>query len=326
MRASRLVSLLLLLQSRDRMTARELAEALEVSVRTIYRDVDSLGAAGVPVYGEPGHDGGFRLLDGYRTRLTGLTADEAGALFLTGLPAAAAQLGLAGATATAQLKLMAALPAGLRERAGRVADRFHVDPPSWYLDAERTPHLAAVADATWNQHPLEIRYLRWARPHEITRVVQPHGVVLKAGNWYLVARSDGRFRTYRISRMLDVTVLPGSFERAGGFDLAGHWASYLEQFDRRRHRETAVVRLSRRGLDRLPHLLEPAVVAARKTTAGPDAAGWTEIEIPIESVEAAVPELLKFGADAEVVAPEALRAEVVRTLHAMNRTYGLDRE
>lgn len=322
MRATRLVSLLLLLQSRDRMTARELADALEVSVRTIYRDVDSLGAAGVPVYGEPGHEGGYRLLDGYRTRLTGLTAAEAEALFLTGLPAAAAQLGLAAETTTAQLKLMAALPAELRERAGRVADRFHLDLPPWYLGAERTPHLAPIAAATWDQHALRIRYLRWAEPHEITRTVHPHGLVLKAGNWYLVARGDGRFRTYRVSRILDVDVLPQAFDRAEGFDLAAHWADYLAHFDQRRHRETAVLRLSRRGLERLPRLLEPAVVAARKTTSGPDAAGWTEVEIPIESVEAAVPELLKFGGDVEVVAPEALRAEVITALKAMNRTYG----
>jgi predicted DNA-binding transcriptional regulator YafY len=322
MRATRLVSLLLLLQARDRMTAQELAEALEVSVRTIYRDVEALGAAGVPVYGEPGHEGGYRLLDGYRTRLTGLTTGEAEALFLTGLPAAAAQLGLTSATTTAQLKLMAALPAELRDRAGRVAGRFHLDPPSWYADAERIPHLAPIAEATWNQRALEIRYLRWAEPHEITRTVQPHGLVLKGGNWYLVARGEGGFRTYRISRILEVDVLPEPFERAEGFDLAAHWASYLEHFDRRRHRGTAVLRLSRRGLERLSRLLEPAVVAARRTTAGPDAAGRTEIEIPIESVEAAVPELLKLGADVEVVGPEALRAAVVRTLRAMNRTYG----
>ncbi|WP_410669574.1 helix-turn-helix transcriptional regulator [Amycolatopsis sp. cmx-4-68] len=323
MRATRLVSLLLLLQARDRMTAQELAAALEVSVRTIYRDVEALGAAGVPVYGEPGHEGGYRLVDGYRTRLTGLTPGEAEALFLTGLPAAAAQLGLTSATATAQLKLLAALPAELRDRAGRVADRFHLDPPSWYVDAERTPHLATIAGATWNQHALEIRYLRWAEPHEITRTVQPHGLVLKGGNWYLVARGEGRFRTYRISRILDVAVRPEPFERAEGFDLATHWATYLEHFDRRRHRGTAVLRLSPHGLERLPQLLEPAVVAARRTTAGPDAEGRTEVEIPIESVEAAVPELLKLGADVEVVGPEALRTAVVRTLRAMNRTYGL---
>jgi predicted DNA-binding transcriptional regulator YafY len=323
MRATRLVSLLLLLQSRDRMTARELADALEVSVRTIYRDVESLGAAGVPVYGEPGHEGGYRLLDGYRTRLTGLTTGEAEALFLTGLPAAAAQLGLTAVTTTAQLKLMAALPAELRDRAGRIAGRFHLDLPPWYLGTERTPRLAPIAGATWDQRTLRIRYLRWAEPHEITRTVEPHGLVLKAGTWYLVARSENRFRTYRISRILDVDVLPQPFERAEDFDLAGRWESYLAHFDRRRHRDTAVIRLSRRGLDRLPQLLEPAVVAARKTTSGPDPAGWTEIEIPIESVEAAVPELLKFGGDVEVVAPEALRTEVVRTLLAMNRTYGV---
>ncbi|WP_370968785.1 helix-turn-helix transcriptional regulator [Amycolatopsis sp. cg9] len=318
MRATRLVSLLLLLQSRNRMTAQELAVALEVSVRTVYRDVESLGAAGVPVYGEPGHDGGYRLLDGYRTRLTGLTADEAEALFLTGLPTAAAQLGLASATATAQLKLMAALPAQLRDRAGRIADRFHLDLPPWYLGTEPIPHLAPIAAATWNQRGLRIRYLRWAEPHEITRTVEPHGLVLKAGNWYLVARGEGRFRTYRVSRVLDVDVLPLGFERAEGFHLASHWESYLAHFDRRRHGGTAVLRLSGRGLE----LLEPAVTAARKTTAGPDAAGWTEVEIPIESVEAAVPELLKLGAEVEVVAPDELRTAVVRTLRAMNRTYG----
>ncbi|NBH07121.1 YafY family protein [Amycolatopsis sp. SID8362] len=323
MRATRLVSLLLLLQSRNRMTAQELADALEVSVRTVYRDVESLGAAGVPVYGEPGHDGGYRLLDGYRTRLTGLTADEAEALFLTGLPTAAAQLGLAAETATAQLKLMAALPAQLRERAGRVADRFHLDLPPWYLGTEPIPHLAPIAAATWEQRSVRIRYERWAEPNEITRTVEPHGLVLKAGNWYLVARGEERFRTYRISRVLDVDVLPQRFERAEGFDLASHWESYLEHFDRRRHRGTAVLRLSAQGLERLTQLLEPAVAAARKTTAGPDAVGWTEVEIPVESVEAAVPELLKLGADVEVLAPAELRAAVVRTLRAMSRTYGL---
>ncbi|GAB3888897.1 hypothetical protein GCM10029964_057350 [Kibdelosporangium lantanae] len=170
---------------------------------------------------------------------------------------------------------------------------------------------------------MRIRYLRWAEPREITRTVHPHGLVLKAGHWYLVAHGEGRFRTYRISRVLAADVLPHPFDRVDGFDLAGHWNSYLDHFDRRRHRHTAVLRLTRRGLDRLPYLLEPATVqAAEHTATGPDPAGWTDVEIPIESVEAAVPELLKLGADAEVVAPDELRAEVVRTLRAMNRVYG----
>jgi predicted DNA-binding transcriptional regulator YafY len=297
---------------------------LEVSVRTIYRDVDSLNAAGVPMYGEPGHEGGYQLLDGYRTRLTGLTTTEAESLFLTGLPAAAAELGLATAVTTAQLKLKAALPAELRDRAGRIAERFHLDTPSWYHDAEHTPHLALIADATWNQHAVRIRYFRWAEPHEVTRTVRPHGLVLKAGNWYLVAHNQGRFRTYRISRILDVDMLPQPFDRVEGFDLASHWNRYLDHFDRRRHRHAAILRLSRRGLDRLPHLLEPAAVhAAERTAVGPNPAGWTEVEIPIESIEAAVPELLKFGADVEVIGPEDLRKEIIQTVRAMNHIYGV---
>jgi predicted DNA-binding transcriptional regulator YafY len=180
-RASRLVSILLLLQTRDRMTAQELADELEVSVRTIYRDIESLSAAGVPLYGEAGHDGGYQLLNGYRTRLTGLTAGEAESLFLTGIPTAAADLGLGATVTAAQLKLMAALPPELRDRAGRIAERFHLDAPSWYRDSDDTPHLNTVAAAVWNQQTVKMHYMRWAEPYEITRVVQPHGLVLKAG-------------------------------------------------------------------------------------------------------------------------------------------------
>ncbi|MFG1926389.1 helix-turn-helix transcriptional regulator [Cryptosporangium sp. NPDC048952] len=322
MRASRLVSLLLMLQARERMTAQELADALEVSVRTVYRDVESLSAAGVPVYGEPGHEGGYRLLGGYRTRLTGLNIAEADALFLTGHPAAAAQLGLAAASTTAQLKVEASLPSELRDRAARVIDRLYFDLPPWYAEAEEVPHLALIADATWNQCTLRIRYLRWAEPREITRTVQPHGLVLKAGHWYLVACEDRSFRTYRVARMLNVDVLPDRFERAEGFDLASHWNGYLDHFERRRNEGTAVLRLSRRGVERLPHLLGPTMaVAAQRSATKPDRAGWIEVTLPIESIDAAIPELLKLGGDAEVVAPADLRAEMIRALRAMSRIY-----
>ena len=160
MRASRLVSVLLLLQSRGRMTAQQLANELEVSVRTIYRDVGSLHAAGVPLYGDAGPDGGYRLLDGYRTRLTGLTASEAESLFLTGLPGPAADLGLGTVAAAAQLKVLAALPDDLRDRAGRIASRFHLDAPGWYHEGEENPYLAAVADAAWGDKVLQVRYRR----------------------------------------------------------------------------------------------------------------------------------------------------------------------
>ncbi|MES9507711.1 YafY family protein [Streptomyces sp. NPDC000609] len=322
MRASRLVSILLLLQNRERMTAQELADVLEVSVRTVYRDMQSLGAAGVPLYGEPGHDGGYRLLGGFRTRLTGLTADEADSLFLTGLPAAAADLGRGTAVTAVQLKLMASLPAELRDRAGRIAERFHLDAPAWYREGDRAPHLSAVAEAVWNDRAVRMRYLRWAEPHEITRVVEPYGLVLKAGHWYLVAGGAEGLRTYRISRVVSLHVLDERFERPEGFDLADHWQNYLRFFDTRRQQGEATLRLSPGAFHRLPHLWESAMAdAAQRTATRPDADGWVRVTIPIESVEQALPELLRLGADAEILAPAGLRAHMARTLDALTRVY-----
>ena len=186
MRASRLLSLLLLLQNRGRMTAPALAAELEVSVRTVYRDVESLGAAGVPIYADRGPSGGYQLLDGYRTRLTGLTSDEADSLFLSGMPGPAAELGLGGALAAAQLKLAAALPPQLRDRASRAGERFHLDAPGWFRDSEDTPFLADVAAALWHDRRIAVRYRRWGS-EEVERELNPLGLVLKAGVWYLVA-------------------------------------------------------------------------------------------------------------------------------------------
>lgn len=322
MRASRLVSTLLLLQSRGRMTAQELADTLEVSVRTVYRDMESLSAAGIPLYGEPGHDGGYQLLDGYRTRLTGLTTGEAETLFLAGLPTAAADLGLGAVVTAAQLKLMAALPRELRDRAGRIAERFHLDAPAWYHNGDQTAHLTAVADAVWNQHTVRMRYERWAEPREVTRTVQPYGLVLKAGHWYLVARSADQMRTYRVSRILDLEVDAEKFDRAPDFDLVGHWQAYLEHFDARRHRGQATLRLSPNVFARLPQLLEPALVsAARLTASEPGSDGWIQVTIPIESPEHTLPELLKLGAEAEILTPAELRDHITNTVAAMARRY-----
>ncbi|MGH8922808.1 MAG: helix-turn-helix transcriptional regulator, partial [Actinomycetes bacterium] len=164
MRSSRLLSLLLLLQTRQQLTARELATELEVSLRTIYRDVESLSAAGVPVYAEHGRAGGYRLVAGYRTSLTGLTDHETAALFMVGMPGPAAALGLAGEASAAELKLLAALAPDQRERAGRLRDRFHLDVPAWYRDAEQAPHLAAVAEAVLHDRRIDVGYRRWKEP------------------------------------------------------------------------------------------------------------------------------------------------------------------
>ncbi|MGX6602289.1 helix-turn-helix transcriptional regulator [Micromonosporaceae bacterium Da 78-11] len=223
MRAGRLVSLLLLLQTRGRMTAQELADELEVSVRTVYRDVESLGSAGVPIYADRGPAGGYQLLAGYRTRLTGLTSDEAGTLFLAGVPGPAAELGLGSVLAAAELKLRASLPGELADRADRVRDRFHLDAPGWFRSDEPTPHLSTVADAVWNARRLEIRYRRWKVPREVTRMLDPLGVVLKAGRWYLVAAGPRRTTAYRVANILEAEALDEPAVRPPDFHLADYW-------------------------------------------------------------------------------------------------------
>src|SRR3954454_10086623 len=201
MRAGRLVSLLLLLQSRGLMTAEQLARELEVSVRTIYRDVDALSIAGVPIYADRGPLGGIRLVDGYRTRLTGLTTQEAEALFLSGLPGPAAQLGLGTVVTAARLKVLAALPPELRARASRISQRFHLDAPGWFQGSESVPHLQTLSTAVWEDRKLSLGYRR-NDGNTVDRVVDPLGLVLKAGVWHLVVQTSGAApRTYRVSRI-----------------------------------------------------------------------------------------------------------------------------
>ncbi|MFI6326850.1 helix-turn-helix transcriptional regulator [Micromonospora chersina] len=322
MRASRLVSLLLLLQTRGRMTAQELADALEVSVRTVYRDVESLGAAGVPVYADRGPAGGYRLLEGYRTKLTGLTAPEAEALFLAGMPGPAADLGLGPVVAAAELKLLAALPDELADRGGRARQRFHLDAPGWFRHPEATPHLAALARAVWEDRLVEMRYRRWRAPREVTRVVAPLGVVLKAGRWYLVARCDGQLRTYRVGAVLDVVISDERYERPADFDLADYWREWTERYERDVYRDRARIRLTVAALEFMPYVFPPEMSRAARAAAGePGPDGWLETTVPIESMKHAHTELLKLGAEVEVLEPAELRDRLAATAHALARLY-----
>ncbi|WP_420310115.1 helix-turn-helix transcriptional regulator [Streptomyces sp. YS-B37] len=325
MKSSRLVSILLLLQTRGRMTAAQLAEALEVSVRTVYRDVEALGAAGVPLYGDAGHAGGYRLLDGYRTRLTGLTTDEAEALFLAGAPGPAAELGLGPVLAAAQLKVRAALPAELREHVDRISGRFHLDAPGWYADADETPFLQTVADAVWNNRVLYAMYRRWREPTDVRRRLEPYGLVLKAGRWYVVAGPGPR--TFRVDQILELTTAdpttadPTStgaadtveeFVRPEDFDLAAYWTAHQRDFHDRLYRGEAVVRLA------------PGVTLARAVPVNgrTESDGWTLMSVPIESVEHAHGEFLRLGADIEVLAPPELRDRIARTVAQLAERYG----
>jgi predicted DNA-binding transcriptional regulator YafY len=306
MRAGRLVSMLLLLQQRGGMTAERLAAELGVSVRTVYRDAEALAAAGIPIYGESGHAGGYRLLDGYRTRLTGLTEGEAEALALSGVPEAAADLGLQSELAALELKLSAALPKAQRERAEEARRLFHLDVVGWFQRAEPVPFLALVANAAWERRRLQVKYRRWAEPKEVERELCPLGLVLKGGQWYLAATAaGGPARIYKVSNLLAAKKIDEHFERPADFDLAGWWAGHLDDFDARRYRGRAVVRFSPDAVERAPDNLDADSVAALGE-ATIDEEGWAVANIPIETHAHAAGELLRLGG-VEVLEPESLR-------------------
>ncbi|WP_262281769.1 YafY family protein [Micromonospora sp. MA102] len=321
MRASRLLSLLLLLQAHGRLTAAELARRLEVSVRTVYRDVESLHAAGIPLYGEAGHAGGYRLVDGWRTRLTGLTAEEADRLLFAGLPGPAAELGYESVVATLQLKLRAALPPPLADRAARLEQRFHLDTPGWYSDGDSSPYLAAAAEAVWREHRVRVRYRSWSG--EVSRVLEPYGLVLKGGRWYVVAARPDRAEpaTYRVNQILNLTPLDEPFDRPE-FDLPAWWRAHVAAFRAGLHQDEATIRLSPAGRARLREIASDAVVGAVDAGAGPpDAEGWVRAVVPIESLTHAHGDLLRLGAEVEVLSPAALRDRLAETATALAALY-----
>jgi predicted DNA-binding transcriptional regulator YafY len=304
MRASRLLSILMLLQLRERLTAEALAEEFEVSVRTIYRDIDKLAEAGVPVYADRGPGGGFRLVDGYRTRLTGLASDEAEAMFMIGLPGPAAALGMGPAASNAGRKMLASLPRSSGDVAGRMGARFHLDPVDWYRDDEPLQQLPAIARAVLDQRVLAMTYDSWRGVRE--RVVEPLGLVLKAGAWYLVARSEGVARIYKVANILHHEVRDTHFERPADFDLAAWWSAETSRFEAGLRLGTAKLRATALGLKRLSQLgtyAQRAVKAAER----PDGEGWSQVALPIETVDHAALTLLGLGPEIVVLEPEALR-------------------
>lgn len=319
MQSSRLLSILLRLQARGRLSAQVLAGELEVSVRTIYRDIDALSAAGVPVYAEKGRQGGFVLRDGYRTHLTGLDRPEAESLFLAGAPFAAAQLGLGPALESTRLKLLAALPEPARQGAQRVASRFHLDPVAWFQGPEVQGVLPQLAAAVWSGRVLQMRYDSWKGV--VARRVSPLGLVLKGGLWYLVAAVGTQPRTYRVSSIEALVVEDGPATVPPRFDLQRYWARFAQDYEARMQSGRATVRVRPTALRRLAalsHAMAQAVAAA-----GPaDRAGWHRIEIPIESDEAAVGDLLRLGPEVQVLAPASLRRAMRRAVGALHAVYG----
>ncbi len=320
MRASRLLSILILLQMRGRMSAVALADEFEVSVRTIYRDVDQLSAAGVPVYAERGREGGFQLMDGYRTRLTGMTPTESDALVLAGVGSAAADLGIGPELAAAQLKLLASLPPDAGARAQKVATRFHLDPVNWYRRTETLDLLPALAAAVWSDRRVSVAYESWK--DLVTRELDPLGLVLKSGVWYLVAAVDGKPRTYRVASIRRMQALDAPARRPARFDLGRYWTDWSRAFEARLMKERATVRLSPEGLRRLRIVSPIAGEAAAETSRADSERGWIIAEIPIEGVGDATGQMLHLGAEVEVLAPPDLREAVIAAARAIMTRHG----
>lgn len=335
MRASRLVTLLFVLQRRRAATAAELAAELEVSERTIYRDVAALTDAGVPLWTEPGPAGGIRLVDGWRTRLDGLTAPEAAALLGVAAPQVLSDLGMGAALAGAQAKLLATMPESVRAQAATVASRIHVDAPGWFHTPRSVTALAPVAEAVWTQSVLSVRYRR--SDGEVDRTLEPLGLVLKAGVWYLVATavagsdpmpvrlgpgpadsgSGGAAdpaalapapRTYRLDRVTAAEPTGAVFTRPDGFDLAAHWTASARRFEGSLLRASARLRLSPRGLRMLPQVTDTEAAQRAIADAVPDSDGWSAVTLEHEGEQVITGQLLALGPEVEVLEPASVRS------------------
>lgn len=317
MRASRLLAILTTLQARGHVTAQALAAECEVSVRTIYRDVDALSAAGIPIYSVQGSSGGYRLLDGYRVRLNGFSSTEAEALFLAGLTRQAADLGLAAVAASARTKFLAALPEAMRS--GSLRTRFHFDAPAWFAEPEVLEHLPSIADAVWNQHPINMQYESRQRAQQ--RLVEPLGIVLKGGVWYLVAQVASDVRTFRVSRIEKLTVLETRFDYPKTFDLESHWAESTRRYEKDLHPNRAKIRLSPLGIELMAELLPPYVRKGAMISEETDARGWREVTVSVAAMPKAAMEMLRFGKEAEVIGPPELREEMSKVLQVLAQTY-----
>jgi predicted DNA-binding transcriptional regulator YafY len=346
MRADRLVSLALLLQARGRMSARGLAAELEVSVRTVYRDIEALNLAGVPVVTESGPGGGCWLLEGYRFPLRGLSGDEAEALLVLGVPAVVAELGLADALAAAHQKIrvtagasgsVGAFGASEAHRGaggGPVPALVHLDLPRWFGGSEPTPWLRTLATAVRGRRRLRIDYRRGerggARGAESSRVVCPLGLVNKAGIWYLVAAAGERPGSadsgqeptvFRVGRVTSALALADVFDRPSGFELGAFWSGWSASFATSRPRLEVRVRASADAIAVFPEVFGDAVRPALDAAPPADERGFRDVALTFEHEAAAVQRLAGFGGQVEVLSPLAVRARLIATARALLGRY-----
>lgn len=308
MRADRLLSILLLLQVHRRQTARELARRLEVSERTIHRDMDALSAAGFPVFAERGTGGGWMLVEGYKTNLTGLNKDEIQALFLTKPLRLLADLGLDKASDAAMLKLSAALPSAHRDNAEHARQRIHIDISGWHRSKEVARLLPVLQQAVWQERKLRFSYERGGGCEAVERLANPLGLVAKGSVWYLVAVVDGDVRSYRVSRVVSAELTGEPCVRPRGFDLAEYWEQSTVSFKTNLPRYQAIVRAHP---DVFPRMNFAGRFARIEQAYPPDSDGWIKVAMRFDVEEMAIEYALSFGAKMEVVEPASLREKVI---------------
>ncbi len=321
MRADRLLSILLLLQVHRRLTARELAQRLEVSERTIHRDMVALSTAGIPVTAERGAGGGWSLLEEYRTNLTGLNEAEIQALFLIKPARLLADLGLQQASEAALIKLLAALPSVSRRDAEYARQRVHVDPSGWNRPEEAVPCLPTLQEAVWQERRLQFTYRR-GDGAAVERLVDPLGLVAKGSVWYLVAAVEGEIRSYRVSRVQDARATDQPCVRPQAFDLAAYWEQSSAHFTASLPRYPATVRVAPAILPRLRYAGRYARI---EHADAPDAAGWTKLSMRFQTAEEACEYVLSFGPQIEVLEPQALREQVINLAESVVAFYARGR-
>ena len=323
MRADRLLQIILLLQRHPRLSARELANRLEVSTRTVMRDMEALSAAGVPVYTERGRNGGCVLLPGYRADVSGLTPREAQALFAwSGRASLSEELGLRDALQSAMGKLSSALPLQLQDDAEALSGAIVVDRRRWFAEAEDTGALPVLRQAVVTRRRVRVRYASATAGRAVRRTVDPWGLVEQAGRWYLVAAHRGVSRMYRVSRIEQVDVLDQACERPQGLDLQAEWdrlRSGLEQ--NMPVGVDVVIRVRPESADLVRRIATPMLAKGEQARDIPADDEWPHVAMRFRVREAACGVLLGFGADVEVLEPTNLRTRLLELATAAVTTY-----
>lgn len=332
MRADRLLSIMGLLQTHGKLSSSQLAEKLEVSERTIHRDMEALSAAGIPVYAERGSQGGWTLPEGYRSRLTGMTAEEISALLLLQTSGIVQDLGLQSSASSALGKLRSALSPSLRQDADFTRQRIHVDGAGWREPTEETSihdsspasMLAIVQEAVWAQRKLRIVYARASSNANSlasdgeARLIRPLGLIAKLRTWYVMAQTDpeGELRTYRVSRIMEASVTDEPFARPEGFDLAANWAASMRSFKTNLPRYEAAVRIAADRWDAFRRERFVSIHELRKS-----GAAWVEANVTFDTLQSACGILLAYGRGAEALSPAELREAVIAEARAVLSLY-----